>query len=239
MPIKFSGTEPASAWADGALWDCEYQDLRSIPSSHRIRPSRAFQKLESRLRLSEGAAVLDAGAGTGRHSVYLASKGLNVHAVDASYAACSSLAERINSNEMATSSIHIEQAVLNPKDVPDATYDLIIDSYASCHLLSNSERLRYLESLIECLRPGGWLYTACIGTADGYYGQHLLDQSDTAIARDPLNGICKLLQTREAFGEVLRPLAKVEAITVESFSETVGAETYGREVLAALLRRPD
>lgn len=59
------------AWGDADAWNREYAEVRSIPSSHRLRPSQAFRRLKPALAL-DGDRVLDLGAGTGRHAVYLA-----------------------------------------------------------------------------------------------------------------------------------------------------------------------
>lgn len=162
-----------------------------------------------------------------------------MRAVDGSISACTILRERLSARPDLPGSVQVEHALVTLTDVPDGKYDLILDSYVSCHLLSDEERLRYLESLTQRLRPGGALYTACLGAKDSYYTRHLVSSaSDLPIATDPLNGVSKLLQTGPHFGERLRQLFPVVASTEESFLDRVADRVYRREVLAAVLRRP-
>jgi len=228
-----------SAWGDGVRWDREYLELRGIPSSHRLEPSRAFKRLRSFLPTARNATVLDAGAGTGRHALFLAERGALVTAVDASGAACDALRQRLAARSGLDGSVRVEQAVVGPGNLPDDSYDVIIDSYVSCHLLTDEDRLAYLQKLLTRLRPGGRLYTACMGRDDRYYRNHVLVQRPgPVVARDPLNKISKLLQPRRSFGSILRGLAPVVATTTESFDDDVAGGQYQRQVLAAVLRSP-
>jgi SAM-dependent methyltransferase len=76
-----------AATAQAEIWDREYRQIRSIPSSTRRVPSKALLLLEQLLDLNKARIVLDAGCGNGRNAVYLAAKGCNVVAVDFSSAA--------------------------------------------------------------------------------------------------------------------------------------------------------
>lgn len=122
--------------------------------------------------------------------------------------------------------------------MPDDTYDVILDSYVSCHLLTDDDRLGYLHALLRLLRPDGRLYTACMGLDDVYYrNQVLVNGSGPLVVEDPLNRISKLLQPRATFRMGLRHLAPVVVTTSESFSDTVAGKSYARQVLGAVLQR--
>ena len=233
--MRVTETAVVSAWADSARWDLEYGSIRAIPSSHRLTPSHTFRRLAPLMHLPGGARVLDAGAGTGRHSLYLAAHGCDVHAIDASEVACEVLRERAASASC-PGSIFVEQAVLDFRDVPDEKYDLIVDSYVSCHLLDEDQRLRYLESLLTKLRPGGYLYTACMGAGDSYYLEHRLNPTGP-LATDPLNGVTKRLQSRTSFNASVAELTRGATTVAERFVDVVDGVVHSREVVAALLPR--
>ncbi|MGI8755109.1 MAG: class I SAM-dependent methyltransferase [Acidimicrobiales bacterium] len=235
MSALVADLSPVSAWANASLWDREYQDMHAIPSSHRVTPSHALARLLPRTHVALGASVLDAGAGPGRHSVLLARAGLDVHAVDSSPAACALLAERTERERL---SIRTDTVALGEHEVPDATYDLIIDSYVSCHILDPVARLDYLNALLGRLRPGGHLFTSCMGSGDAYY-RHCARRGGESSSRatDPLNGITKLLRSRNEFASEVAALATVAAVGAETFDDAVNGGTYRREVLAAVLTR--
>lgn len=235
LSVTFAPPDANTAWANADLWDYEYEVACAIPSSHRLSPSHAFSSLESELALNTDARVLDAGAGTGRHTIYLALKGCRVESVDVSYAACEMLKERLRSMELQSSVVVVEGA-LQPWDLPSGRYDLIIDSYVSCHLLSEEERLAYIDALMCNLAPGGRLYTSCMGGLDGYYKANANPGED--VVTDPLNGIRKLLQDREEFFASNARLAPIRAKAIEHFQDPVGGLRYTRQVLAAVLERP-
>ena len=130
----------------------------------------------------------------------------------------------------------IEHAILDACAVPEDTYDLVIDSYVSCHLLHEHERVHYLESLLTRVRPGGYLYTACMGKGDTYYRKHHVAETDPLVT-DPLNGITKRLQSRTTFFASAQSLASGAVTVTERFVDVVDGAPYDREVVAALLRR--
>lgn len=227
---------PASAWGNSDLWDREYEVFRSIPSSHRLRPSRAFQKMEELLDVRPGRRVLDAGAGTGRHALYLAAKGCKVHAVDSSASACSILSSRLEARKELKQFVRVEHASLGPCDTPEDEFDLIIDSYVSCHFLSDEQRLQYLETLVSRLSPNGVLYTACMGSGDEFYRRFRSEPSHAST--DPYNGITKLLQDENSFRASLDLLSPSTAGLTERFLDIAAGYNYRREVVAGVIRRP-
>lgn len=218
-----------TAWGNVGLWDREYEEARAIPSSHRLAPSHSIITLQEGLGIAPGARVLDAGAGTGRHSLWLARQGCTVDAVDVSPVACELLTERVWASGL--TSITVTNERLDPGNLPDEQYDIILDSYVSCHILDEDDRRWYLSGLREKLRPGGKLYTACLGADDEYYAE----QADGLLATDPLNGITKLLQPRSEFKLGLMAVASHSLAIVSTFEDEVRDRTYDREVFAGIM----
>ena len=220
------------AWGDAATWNREYAEVRSIPSSHRLRPSRAFRRLEPALTL-DGSRVLDLGAGTGRHAVYLARHGARVLAVDVSDVACEVLRDRALRTACA-GSVTVEQGRIGLDALPAERFDLIVDSYATCHILSAEARIDLLRALVGLLRPGGILYTAGMGADDAFYAPLARIGGDGSVAVDPKNGIAKLLQLQGTAAADARHLGRLLATTTEHFVDRVGFVPYRREVRASL-----
>lgn len=228
---------PNSGWGDAATWNREYAEIRAIPSSLRFAPSRAFKRLERSLGDLSMTRVLDIGAGAGRHAIYAASKGAEVHAIDSSDVACGMHAARLRACGM-TLSIAVEHGVLDVNNLADGKYDVIIDSYVSCHILSAADRHVFLEALMSRLTTGGRIYTAGMGDTDSFYRRHVVcRQPPDTVALDPQNGVPKLLQPRDISVRDGHHLGTLIACTTERFAEAVDGRNEIREVHASVLSR--
>lgn len=231
-----AGVGPPSAWGAQALWDREYGEARAIPSSLRSAPSRAFRRLEGALGDLEGRRVLDLGAGAGRHSLHAATRGATVHAVDSSDAACE-LHRRRAQRAGLGAAITVERARADVGSLPEGRYDLVIDSYVTCHLLSPAARLEVLDALLALLTPTGRLYTAGMGEEDTYYRRHRIGEGVEPIAVDPLNSVPKLLQPSDVGARDGEQVGRLVATTTERFVDVVGGRRERREVHASVLAR--
>jgi cyclopropane fatty-acyl-phospholipid synthase-like methyltransferase len=226
----------SSAWGDGPTWNHEYAEVRAIPSSLRSAPSRAFKRLERALGDLSMMRVLDVGAGTGRHAMYVASRGAHVHAVDSSEVACSihlARAKAVRVNRL----IVVEIGSLDLTNLPDDKYDVIIDSYVSCHILSALERQAFLDVLMSRLAPRGRLYTAGMGDKDSFYRRHVACRVPETIALDSKNGVPKLLQPADVAARDGDSLGRLCASTTERFTDVVNGRSEMREVHASVLTR--
>ena len=226
----------SSAWGDDLTWNREYTEVRAIPSSLRFSPSRAFKRLERALGDLSTARVLDLGAGTGRHGIYAALRGAIVHAIDTSDVACGIHLARVKARGL-TASIVVEHGQIEVSNLPDSKYDLIIDSYASCHILSGAEREVFLDALMTRLTPRGRLYTAGMGEADSFYRGHVVCREPEIIAFDPKNGVPKLLQPSGITARDGASLGRLLASTTEQFPDAVNGRIEMREVHASVLSR--
>jgi SAM-dependent methyltransferase len=104
-----------------------------------------------------GADVLDLGCGTGQISIPLAIRGANVLGVDVSPAMASVLradARRRGLSGLATVALPIEEL-----DLPPASVDLVVSSYA-LHHLRDADKARFVSAAFGWLRPGGRLVIA-------------------------------------------------------------------------------
>jgi methylase of polypeptide subunit release factors len=79
------------------LWQREYSEINSIPSSQRTTPSKALVAFEPLIPFKQSFKVLDAGCGNGRNAIHLASKVSRIIAADLSTAALSSVVKLANS----------------------------------------------------------------------------------------------------------------------------------------------
>ena len=104
-----------------------------------------------------GADVLDLGCGTGQISIPLASRGARVLGVDVSPAMASELrtqARRRGLSTLAAIALPIEEL-----DLPPASVDLVVSSYA-LHHLRDADKARLVAAAFGWLRPGGRLVIA-------------------------------------------------------------------------------
>jgi 2-polyprenyl-3-methyl-5-hydroxy-6-metoxy-1,4-benzoquinol methylase len=104
-----------------------------------------------------GANVLDLGCGTGQISIPLARRGANVLGVDVSPAMASTLnaqAYRRGLSTLTAVAMPVEEL-----DLPPASLDLIVSSYA-LHHLRDADKARLVTTAFSWLRPGGRLVIA-------------------------------------------------------------------------------
>ena len=80
------------------IWENEYIVKKSLPSSYRNTPSRGLILVDSLIPFTKNNRVLDLGCGIGRNALYLASKGLEVDAIDFSNAALTEFKKRLDTS---------------------------------------------------------------------------------------------------------------------------------------------
>lgn len=117
-------------------------------------PQPAVVALERDGRI--GGAVLDAGCGSGEHTILLAALGYDVLGVDSSESAIG----QARSNAAArgvTASFEVADAM----NLGDSRYDTIVDS-ALFHIFDDEHRARYVNSLHRACLPGGVVHVLAI-----------------------------------------------------------------------------
>lgn len=103
-----------------------------------------------------GGHVLDAGCGSGEHTIALAGRGYEVLGVDSSASAIAQA--RRNA---AARGVSARFEVADALTLGEAAYDTIIDS-ALFHIFDEHTRPRYVESLHRASRPGALVHVLAI-----------------------------------------------------------------------------
>jgi len=141
------------------------------------RPQPAF------VRLAEGGLlagrVLDAGCGTGEHTLLAASAGADAVGVDVS-----SLAIERARGKAAERGIEARFEVGDALNLAELglTFDVIIDS-GLFHVFDDESRARYVQSLASVLRPGGTCYLMCFSDRQpGTMGPRRVSQDELRAA---------------------------------------------------------
>ncbi|MGW6274485.1 class I SAM-dependent methyltransferase [Streptomyces sp. NPDC055060] len=164
----------ADRWSADAAgwWDGFYTD-RSRPVPFFVaKPDENLASYVERGLLTPGRA-LDLGCGPGRNSLYLASRGFRVDAVDLSPQALAWAGERAR-EAGADIRFHRGDAFALTQDELGGPYDLIHDS-GCFHHLPPHRRVSYLALLDRVLAPGGHLALTSFAAGDAGSGSELPD----------------------------------------------------------------
>jgi SAM-dependent methyltransferase len=157
-------------------WDDSYAG--SVPPAWDIgRPQLAFVRLAEQGMLV--GQVLDAGCGTGEHTLLAASSGADALGVDISPLAI----ERARGKAVARG-IPARFEVADTLSLGDLglSFDTVIDS-GMFHVFDDEGRARYVTSLASVLRPGGRLYLMCFSDRQpGAFGPRRVSQDELRAA---------------------------------------------------------
>jgi len=104
-----------------------------------------------------GEVVVDLGSGNGQLSIPLALKGAQVLGVDVSPAMTGAL--RSEANRLGLDNLAAVTAPIEELDLPPASADLIVSSYA-LHHLRDADKAALVNAAAQWLRPGGRLVIA-------------------------------------------------------------------------------
>jgi len=158
-------------------WDASYTTEAEPPPWDIGRPQEAFTRLAGRGLLS--GRLLDAGCGTGEHTLLAAAHGADATGVDISPRAVAraraKAAERgIQARFEVANVLELQQLGL--------TFDTVIDS-GVFHVFDDQDRSRYVTSLASVLRPGGHCYLACFSDRQpGEWGPRRVTQDELRAA---------------------------------------------------------
>jgi SAM-dependent methyltransferase len=137
------------------------------------------------IRLAEAGAfhdsLLDAGCGTGEHTLLASLHGARAHGIDVSPRAIETArakaAERgIDADFQVLDALHL--------DTLAETFDVIVDS-GLFHVFDDATRVQYVSSIRAALQPGGHLYLMCFSDRQpGDWGPRRVTESELRAAFD-------------------------------------------------------
>jgi cyclopropane fatty-acyl-phospholipid synthase-like methyltransferase len=132
---------------------------REIAQWNAERPTNQVENLNYLLQASgnTGGKILDAGAGFGRNSIYLAEQGFHVTAVEIDEGAIPDLKDAIQKRNLAESVEVINAPVQEAlENVLDDSLSAVVDSGMS-HYLSDQDKRAFFETVAKKLKIGGFL----------------------------------------------------------------------------------
>ncbi|MFG0918839.1 class I SAM-dependent methyltransferase [Pseudomonas fulva] len=219
------------------LWDREYDQASTIPSSLRPAPAHALVEL---MKGSEFLAerALDLGCGNGRNSLFLANLGMTVTALDFSEKAVSLTLDRIKEAGLSESVEVMNQDLHDGVPACDESYDLVLDAYSLCHFTRDEDQRRMVHEIMRVLKPGGHFIKIHVDSSDFYYLERLHTRTPYGhISFDPANGLKKMHCSLKTYTEQIVPqLALVKAVNIV-FTDNVRGELYDRSIFACLLQK--
>jgi SAM-dependent methyltransferase len=158
-------------------WDGMYTADAGPPPWDIGRPQQAFVRLAGRGLLS--GQLLDAGCGTGEHTLLAAAHGADATGVDISPRAIARARAKATDRGLPA---RFEVADVLSLGGLGLTFDTVIDS-GVFHVFDDLDRPRYVASLASALRPGGHCYLACFSDRQpGEWGPRRVTQEELRAA---------------------------------------------------------
>lgn len=219
------------------LWDREYREIQSIPSSTRAIPSKALVLFDKLIEFGRIQRAFDAGCGNGRNAVYLAKKGCKVVTADSSKVALDSTKKAALQSGVKDRIATVHMDLMKPFPF-SSEFDLVLDSYVSCHFTENSQVTRYWTELARVTRVGGLVFSSVFSPDDEYY--HSIPRSSRSNSRlvtDPTNGITKRLYEESEFKAVFPTSLLITYFVKFQFWDNVLGNNYLRSLYVALLTK--
>ncbi|HUJ67774.1 MAG TPA: class I SAM-dependent methyltransferase, partial [Acidimicrobiales bacterium] len=161
---------------DGARnWDDSYAG--ESPPWDIGRPQQAFVRLAETGGLR--GALLDAGCGTGEHTILAARHGASALGIDVSARAIE-IARRKAAEQAADASFEVVDA-LSLGSLGEV-FDTVVDS-GLFHVFDDAGRARYVTALAAILRPGGHLHLMCFSDQQpGDWGPRRVSEAELRAA---------------------------------------------------------
>jgi SAM-dependent methyltransferase len=158
-------------------WDSVYDGSVAPPLWEIGEPQPAFVRLAGSGLLA--GRVLDAGCGTGEHTLLAAAGGADAVGVDVSPRAIGQARRKAATQGL---SARFEVADMLSLAQPGWTFDTVIDS-GLFHVFDDEQRARYVTSLASVMRPGGSCYLMCFSDREpGEWGPRRVRRDELVTA---------------------------------------------------------
>jgi cyclopropane fatty-acyl-phospholipid synthase-like methyltransferase len=158
-------------------WDTVYAPDAAPPPWDTGRPQPAFLRLADQGLLS--GRLLDAGCGTGEHTLLAAARGAAATGVDIAPHAIARARDKAAARGLQA---RFEVADVLSLDQLGLSFDTVIDS-GVFHVFDDQDRARYVASLSAVLRPGGHYYLICFSDRQpGDWGPRRVRQDELRAA---------------------------------------------------------
>ena len=157
-----------------AIWQSEHDHETTIPGMADVEPASGVVRFVAYLQeigITPPATVIDIGCGKGRNSIFMASKGFNVQALDYIQSALDT-AVQLAEHRKVLDKITFKRAEIDkPWDFPDDFFELAIDSYSSIDIETKEGRDVYVQELYRTLKPGGFALVTVVSADDEWEKQ--------------------------------------------------------------------
>lgn len=180
-------------------WSQEYQE-KGIPSSFKTEPSGS---LKTFLHYCEEnsispATALDIGAGTGRNSLALAERGMQVTSVDVVPNVEDQIQQKAKEHGLEEKITPVCHDLGEPWPLEDAVFDMAFDAFCYKHLVTEDAHNVYESGLDRVTKPGSYFSISLAGIDDGYYKQFFTNDPEYPENHiiDPGNDVASILYTK-------------------------------------------
>jgi SAM-dependent methyltransferase len=220
-------------------WDNEYSNA-GVPTSTETKPSGSVSWFENAIGNDQFKSLkrgLDLGCGKGRNAIAFASSGIEMVGVDASQVAIE-LAEDAAHSLGASFVLH---DITKPLPFDDKSFDFVLDSYVTFHLVHPTDRQNCLKEIRRILRPRAWFVSTAVIEGDSYYSAcpdepGWQNWSKVRVVRDPGNGITVSLFAPESLSVEYSEVFELEKLEVHSDCSLMYGKEYERKNLYTLWR---
>lgn len=160
------------------IWEQEHAASLLMPTLARIEASSMVVEFINFLEKNKIAmkTAIDIGCGKGRNSLFLASRGVQIAAVDYISTALQELSTRAQHFKLQQLIDPMEAALDQPWPFADNSFDIAIDCFSSIDIETLSGRENYRAELKRCLKPLGMALVAVVSINDEFERQ-MMDES--------------------------------------------------------------
>jgi SAM-dependent methyltransferase len=220
-------------------WEAEYAK-GGIPSSVRNKPSGSvveFYRYAISAGISSGIA-LDLGCGSGRNTLFLASRGFDVIALDFTKSVVESLRLLVLKQGLENLVTALTHDLRTPWPVASGKVAIAIDAFCLKHQIAPEDVASYVREAARVIRSGGLLMVSFAGRADGYYAQFptATQGGPGLIIIDPGNGIASRLYNIDELADLFAGFHLEYSRTKHDNNEMHGV-SFDRETHVIYLRR--